>query len=103
MSDYDRNLRGPRLNDTGPVEPGLDPTVTDPVYRNRSAMNSPGSWIGGVVVAILIILGIAYLFSGSTANNGTTEHRASATDKAVGPAPAITASPAPLPSGQPKP
>ena len=60
MSDYNRNLRGPR---TGPASWGA------------------GSWITGAVIVVLILIGIGYVFSNHNAANGpVVEHRAAATD-----------------------
>ena len=100
MSDYERNVRDPRLADPAVGDPELE--SARPTYSARYLRNSPGSWIGGIVVAILVLIALGYLFGGGIANNSTVEHRAAATDKAVGPPPPITAQPAPSPSEQAK-
>ena len=102
MSDYDRNLSGPGLNRPNLGQPGFNSTTTDPTYRDRLAASSPAGWIGGVIVALLVIVALGYAFSGSYTGSRVTEHRAAATDNAVGPPPPITARPAPSPSDRSK-
>jgi len=77
MSDFDRNTRGLGSPD-----------------RNWSS----GSWIAGIVVAVLVIIAIGYAFSDRWSGSSMTEHRASATDTAPLPSPA-----APAPSAKPSP
>jgi hypothetical protein len=78
MSDFNRNLRGPGNG-------------------NNWYGKAPSTWIGGMIIAVLIIIGLAYTFSGGMMG------RREAVAPVVGPAPAITAVPAPAPSNSPKP
>jgi hypothetical protein len=83
MSDYDRNQRIPGYqNDRLPT-------------RNWFS----GSWLAGLIVAILVIVAVGYAFSDRwSTNSGMVEHRASVTDTA----PATTPAPVvPAPSASP--
>ena len=81
MSDYDRNTRGPGY--PGRIE-----------NRNWSS----GSWIAGIVVAVLVIIAIGYAFSDRWSGSMLTEHRASATDTTPAAAPSPAATPAAKPT-----
>jgi len=91
MSDYDRNSRIPG-------------------YQNDRIAGrgwSSGSWLAGLIIAILVIVAVGYAFSDRwSTNSGMVEHRASATDTTAPvtrPAPAspAPAAPAPAPSASP--
>jgi hypothetical protein len=78
MSDYDRNSRIPGYND------------------RTGRTWSTGSWLAGLIVAILVIVAVGYAFSDRwSTNSGMVEHRASTTDTT---APSTSPGPAPLPS-----
>jgi len=80
MSDYNRNSRIPGS-------------------PNRPVGGwSSGSWLAGVVIAILVIIAVGYAFSDRWMGNTMVEHRATATDTAPSATPAT-----PAPAATPKP
>ena len=88
MSDYDRNLRNPEL------------------ARVKRAGWTSGTWIGGAVIAVLLIIGIGYVFNNRSVGPNMVEHRAAATDTApVSPAASPSTAPAAptAPAATPKP
>jgi hypothetical protein len=82
MSDYNRNTRIPG----SPNRP----------VGGRSS----GSWLAGIVIAVLVIIAVGYAFSDRWMGNNMVEHRATATDTAPSASPATLA---PAPSATPKP
>jgi len=87
MSDYDRNTRGP----------GYPNHIEN---RNWSS----GSWLAGIIVAVLVIIALGYAFSDRWSGSSMTENRASATDTAPVTAPApIAPKPAATPTATPSP
>ena len=84
MSDYDPNSRIPGYQGS---------------RLGARGWNS-GSWVAGIIVAILVIVAIGYAFSDRwSTNSGMIEHRASTTDTTT---PATTPAPAaPAPSSSP--
>jgi hypothetical protein len=88
MSDFDRNQRVPG-------------------YQNNRAPGArgwtSGSWLAGIIIAILVIIAVGYAFSDRWyTNTGVTEHRAAATDSTTAPAPAASPAPAATPAGTTK-
>jgi hypothetical protein len=84
MSDYDRNQRIPG-------------------YNRPTRGWSSGSWVAGIIIAILVIVAVGYAFSDRwTGAGGMTEHRASTTDTAPSTSPAAPAHSA-SPEAAPKP
>jgi hypothetical protein len=94
MTNYDN--RSPNIDKTG-RETGFATARAEPMGR------SSGSWIFGVIIAVIVVLGLGYAFSDRLMGPTTpVEHRAAATDTPDAAPPAAPVA-KPSPAMSPKP